>query len=342
MKRNFIKKTICLGLLSISLLGFSSIGVSAEWKQDSTGWWYAEGNSYATGWRNINNKWYYFNNNGYMVTNNYVGNYFLDNNGVWVQNTNINSNNTTNVSNVNNVNSNNTVNNITNNINNGEINNTNLINNVYVNNIENTTISKKNNPTLLNSTTYNTTTNPYTNLTIAKKQFYDGKNGFKEVDNNKYVYYENGIILNNCWKEFDDGIRYFNENGIMVCDDSVIDIILGSDGRISLLKNKSLTKEDNRLGASGAVGSNIVSNIIRKNLPYEINPNKKYSIEYIKYMTSLFNIELNIEYKNVYDKNDDGQITDIKKEDGEHVFSRIATNSLTVYIGQYSSRLNLN
>ncbi len=43
---------------------------SGGWKQDGTGWWYANNDgSYSTGiWQNINGQWYYFNEKGYMAT----------------------------------------------------------------------------------------------------------------------------------------------------------------------------------------------------------------------------------------------------------------------------------
>ena len=39
----------------------------SDWIQDSIGWRYLEGNSYAIGWRIINGKYYYFYKNGYMA-----------------------------------------------------------------------------------------------------------------------------------------------------------------------------------------------------------------------------------------------------------------------------------
>lgn len=62
MKKRLLK------ILSTSLIGCSLFAVpaSAEWKQDSKGWWYAEGSSYATGWRYIDGEWYYFKDDGYM------------------------------------------------------------------------------------------------------------------------------------------------------------------------------------------------------------------------------------------------------------------------------------
>ncbi len=72
-----------LTVLSTLLIGCSLFAVpaNAEWRQDSTGWWYAEGNSWATGWRQINGNWYYFDDKGYMVSspncefNNEIGSY---------------------------------------------------------------------------------------------------------------------------------------------------------------------------------------------------------------------------------------------------------------------------
>ncbi|OOM70017.1 autolysin [Clostridium puniceum] len=74
MKKLNLKKIIVVGLITTSILGVTSIGANAtyklskNWKHNSTGWWYTEGNSYAIGWRKINNIWYYFDNNGYMKT----------------------------------------------------------------------------------------------------------------------------------------------------------------------------------------------------------------------------------------------------------------------------------
>lgn len=57
MKKTNLKKIIAMGLITTSILGGNLIGASAvyklseNWKHDSTGWWYTEGNSYAIGWR---------------------------------------------------------------------------------------------------------------------------------------------------------------------------------------------------------------------------------------------------------------------------------------------------
>ncbi|OOM79901.1 putative cell wall binding repeat protein [Clostridium puniceum] len=86
MKRKIIKKAICIGLLSVSLLGFSSVGANAEWKQDDNGWWNTEGSSYSTGWKEIGGNWYYFYSDGYMAQSQYIGNYYLGSDGAWTTN----------------------------------------------------------------------------------------------------------------------------------------------------------------------------------------------------------------------------------------------------------------
>lgn len=86
LKIKIIKKMICIGLLSVSLLGFSSIGASAEWKSDDNGWWNTEGSSVSTGWKEIGGNWYYFYSDGYMAQNQFIGSYYLGTNGAWTTN----------------------------------------------------------------------------------------------------------------------------------------------------------------------------------------------------------------------------------------------------------------
>lgn len=74
MKKLNLKKIITMGLITTSILGVTSIGASANyklsenWKHDSIGWWYVQGNSYDRGWNKIDGYWYYFNTDGYMKT----------------------------------------------------------------------------------------------------------------------------------------------------------------------------------------------------------------------------------------------------------------------------------
>ena len=66
----------------VSLLMTNQVGVNAEWKNDANGWWYSEGNSWKSGWGNINNNWYYFNSDGYMAHDTIIDGYYLNSNGV--------------------------------------------------------------------------------------------------------------------------------------------------------------------------------------------------------------------------------------------------------------------
>jgi hypothetical protein len=77
MKKFKLQKVIINSLIVTSVLALSSIGASAEWRQDSNGWWNSEGSSWSVGWKEIDGEWYYFNSNGYMKTG------WLNDNGTW-------------------------------------------------------------------------------------------------------------------------------------------------------------------------------------------------------------------------------------------------------------------
>jgi hypothetical protein len=67
VKKSFIKRILCLGLLSVSLLGFGSIGASAEWRQD-------------------NGKWYYYNQQGQLMVNGWIDDkYYVGSDGAWIK-----------------------------------------------------------------------------------------------------------------------------------------------------------------------------------------------------------------------------------------------------------------
>lgn len=270
---------------------------------------------FTNAWICTNGKWYYVNISGIMVTNTWVDNYLVDDTGAWVQNITANS-------------GNNDAQNIANNSN------------------ANTSTTNENSLVKANtgniSVNYNITNNPYTNSNIAKKENFDGTNGFKETIDGKYVYYENGKIINNCWKEFDDGIRYFDKDGYMVYDKNISNVHLNSNGTINVNSRENLSKEENRKIATGAIGDDIFTNIKRKTPIYSVAFTEKYSLDYIKYMTNLFGIQLNIQYKDVYTKDEEGSIVDIERKEGEHIYEHIVCDSLTVYVGKYSNRLNLN
>ncbi|MCE5221515.1 MAG: leucine-rich repeat protein [Clostridium sp.] len=69
MKKLKLTKLLAGTLVIASVLTLNPIAANAEWKQDNKGWWYAEGNSWAKGWREIDRYSYYFKSNGYMLSN---------------------------------------------------------------------------------------------------------------------------------------------------------------------------------------------------------------------------------------------------------------------------------
>ena len=69
MRKLKLTKLLAGTLLITSVLALNPIAASAEWRQDNKGWWYTEGNSWATGWRKIDGNLYYFNYSGYMISN---------------------------------------------------------------------------------------------------------------------------------------------------------------------------------------------------------------------------------------------------------------------------------
>ena len=68
MKKLKLKKIISNSLIVVSILALNQIGASAEWKQDSNGWWYSEGSNWITGEKKIDGNFYYFDKNGYINT----------------------------------------------------------------------------------------------------------------------------------------------------------------------------------------------------------------------------------------------------------------------------------
>lgn len=91
MNKLKLTRLISRSLMVISLLALSPIGASAEWKQDNQGWWYADGSSWYTGWKQIGANWYYFHSDGYMAHDTIVDRCYLNSSGAWSQYSNGNS-----------------------------------------------------------------------------------------------------------------------------------------------------------------------------------------------------------------------------------------------------------
>lgn len=85
MIKKYLRKVIAISMLVTPILALNPIGASAEWRQDSNGWWYAEGNSYDKNcWSLIDGKWYYFDYDGYMEHDTIIDGYYLNSSGVCV------------------------------------------------------------------------------------------------------------------------------------------------------------------------------------------------------------------------------------------------------------------
>jgi cell wall binding repeat family protein len=75
-------------LLGLTVMGSTCVYASG-WQKDSVGWWYSlpNGGYYRNTWfydyypDYYDSKWYYFNNDGYMVANQWVGDYYLGSDG---------------------------------------------------------------------------------------------------------------------------------------------------------------------------------------------------------------------------------------------------------------------
>lgn len=101
MRNKILKKIVCVGLLSASLLGFNSLSVKAEtvqttqyynqWVQVNGQWEYYNtfGQLLKDCWvKDANNRYYYLDSNGIMLTNKWIEfegkNYYVGADGVWV------------------------------------------------------------------------------------------------------------------------------------------------------------------------------------------------------------------------------------------------------------------
>jgi hypothetical protein len=84
MKKLKLTKFIASALVIASVLALNPTGASATWRQNSTGWWYTVGNSWATGWAKLDGKWYYFYSDGYMAHDTIIDGFKLGSDGAWV------------------------------------------------------------------------------------------------------------------------------------------------------------------------------------------------------------------------------------------------------------------
>ena len=85
-----MKRRVFLGLVASTLLmAVPAFGATGGWKRDNKGWWYSldDGSYYRNYWFLDKGKYYFFNSDGYMVTDKWVGSYYLGSDGVMLTNT---------------------------------------------------------------------------------------------------------------------------------------------------------------------------------------------------------------------------------------------------------------
>jgi nuclease-like protein len=85
MKNKFY---LFLSTFFLSLM-LSITAFAGSWKKDAVGWWYERDNKTypASAWEQVDGSWYCFNENGYMLSNQWVGNYYVGSSGVMLTNT---------------------------------------------------------------------------------------------------------------------------------------------------------------------------------------------------------------------------------------------------------------
>ena len=78
--------------VTLSAMGISAYaaGAGGTWRENNLGWWYEkyDGSYYTNAWfQDSDSKWYYFNGDGYMVADQWVGDYYLSYRGSMLTNT---------------------------------------------------------------------------------------------------------------------------------------------------------------------------------------------------------------------------------------------------------------
>ena len=84
-----MKKLVFAFTLAIVTALCGICAYAGGWQRDNVGWWYSlpSGGYYKNSWfQDSDSKWYYFNQNGYMVTDQWVGDYYLWSDGAMATN----------------------------------------------------------------------------------------------------------------------------------------------------------------------------------------------------------------------------------------------------------------
>ena len=85
--KKFNKVLLCTTVFL--MLGGGITSFAGEWKSDSIGYWYEkeDGNYIVSDWFMDDGKYYYFNGDGYMMSNAWIGNYYVGEDGAMLTNT---------------------------------------------------------------------------------------------------------------------------------------------------------------------------------------------------------------------------------------------------------------
>jgi pneumococcal surface protein A len=89
MKKLFFAMSFAFALSAMSII-VSAQGSGGSWRKNDIGWWHEtpDGGYYSNVWfQDSDSKWYYFNGDGYMVADQWVGDYYLSYRGAMLTNT---------------------------------------------------------------------------------------------------------------------------------------------------------------------------------------------------------------------------------------------------------------
>ena len=96
MKKQALCTMIIFATLSLTSTVFASqeykkiprCALNNTWLVNNDSWCYVDSNgSFTKGWKNTQDRWFYFDNEGKLVTNSWVGNYYVDSSGIMLKNT---------------------------------------------------------------------------------------------------------------------------------------------------------------------------------------------------------------------------------------------------------------
>lgn len=87
----YVLGAVAMSIAIILALPYTSFAGEGEWRYSTVdnAWWYSYNNGvWATSkWQQIKGKWYYFDADGYMMTNSWIGDYYVGKDGAMLEST---------------------------------------------------------------------------------------------------------------------------------------------------------------------------------------------------------------------------------------------------------------